>query len=171
MLVFRRFAMAEKRICPVCKSAIPAHTKFMCPKCYFDLSRMEDEKAIDREKQKYTERLKTKEKSKEKDEIPSHQSYRAGILGGFGLALIVSIISGVSNRDLEEFFELLVLFAIVYLPGGLVAGFISNLMAKRYVFPRDERKIVVISALLGAILSVVFFFVFMYYVLSNFVWL
>jgi hypothetical protein len=163
--------MTEKRICPICENNIPEKTRFLCPYCHFELKWLDDEEAIQKEKQRYAERLKTKEEPKEKKEIPSHKFYRAGILGGFGLALIVSIITGVSNRDLEEFFELLVLFAIVYLPGGLVAGFISNLMAKKYVFPRDERKIVVISALLGAILSVVFFFVFMYYVLSNLVWL
>ena len=72
--------MAEKRICPVCESVIPAHTKFICPKCYFNLSQMEDEKAIDREKQKREILMLQLTETKQQQGTRESKYYRAGVV-------------------------------------------------------------------------------------------
>jgi hypothetical protein len=49
--------MAEKRICPICENKIPEFRRFNCPHCYFDLKWLDNETAIEREKQKYLDKV------------------------------------------------------------------------------------------------------------------
>ena len=85
--------MSESRICPVCDYEIPEETRFLCPRCHFELKWLDNEEEIKRAKQSFAGKWNNPYKDEETLETKRKKQNQIVLYAAISLVLFCLICS------------------------------------------------------------------------------
>ena len=133
--------MSEMKICPVCVNEIPENAKYVCPNCWSDLQKFSDVEYVANQIRIFQQESVAQAKRKKKRGRWSWgKYYLVGILTCLSVGIIAEhIISSINELLMEEpqsfNFQDFIFITGIFLPFGLLAGFISSQLEEKFRNP------------------------------------